>query len=186
VDAVVVGSGTARADDPELTARRRDTVIHRPIRVLVDSVLRVSTRIRLFSDFPETTWVVYGRGAPASRRRAVERTGARLLEVPTLSGRVDLAAALRRLAREGLTQILVEGGGELAAAFLRRRMIDEVHWFLAPRLLGGDGRPALGALELRSLATAPWLEGDLGRREGDVYIRGAVHYPARGQPKRKR
>jgi diaminohydroxyphosphoribosylaminopyrimidine deaminase/5-amino-6-(5-phosphoribosylamino)uracil reductase len=90
----------------------------------------------------------------------------RVLAVPQREGHVELRHALRRLAREGLTEILVEGGGGLAAALLRGGLVDELHWFSAPRLLGGDGRPALGPLGLRSLAGAPSLEELRVRRVG--------------------
>jgi diaminohydroxyphosphoribosylaminopyrimidine deaminase/5-amino-6-(5-phosphoribosylamino)uracil reductase len=82
------------------------------------------------------------------------------------------------LAREGLTEVLVEGGGILAAALLRARLIDELHWFVAPRVLGGDGRPAVGDLGLRSLVESPQLDACMGRAGCDLYIRGSVDYPA--------
>lgn len=180
-DAVCVGSLTALADDPELFARRGGRVVRRPLRVLVDSRLRVPPTGRLFADHAEHTWVLSGRGAPAARRRALERTGARVIAVAQRDGRADLRRALARLAREGLTQVLVEGGGELAAALLRGKLVDELHWFVAPRLLGGDGRASLGALELARLAATPHVDARVGRAGRDVYIRGAVRYPDRGR-----
>jgi diaminohydroxyphosphoribosylaminopyrimidine deaminase/5-amino-6-(5-phosphoribosylamino)uracil reductase len=178
VDAIVVGSGTALADDPELTARRGERVLHRPIRVLVDSRLRVPTSAKLYREGAERTWVLCGAGAAASRRRALEKLGARLLEVPARAGKLDLKRAAAMLAREGLTEVLVEGGGILAAALLRARLIDELHWFVAPRVLGGDGRPAVGDLGLRSLVESPQLDACMGRAGCDLYIRGSVDYPA--------
>jgi diaminohydroxyphosphoribosylaminopyrimidine deaminase/5-amino-6-(5-phosphoribosylamino)uracil reductase len=74
-----------------------------------------------------------------------------------------------------LTEILVEGGGELAAALTRASLVDEVHWFLAPTLLGGDARAALGGLSIGRLAQAPHLEEVDVRRVGrDVWVRGTV------------
>jgi diaminohydroxyphosphoribosylaminopyrimidine deaminase/5-amino-6-(5-phosphoribosylamino)uracil reductase len=178
VDAIVVGSGTALADDPELTARRGERVVHRPIRVLVDSKLRVPPSAKLYREGADRTWVLCGSGAGARRRRVLEDLGARLLEVPTRAGKLDLKRAAARLAREGLTEVLVEGGGSLAAVLLRARLVDELHWFVAPRVLGGDGRPSVGDLGLRSLIESPLLNGRLGRAGGDLYIRGPVEYPA--------
>jgi diaminohydroxyphosphoribosylaminopyrimidine deaminase/5-amino-6-(5-phosphoribosylamino)uracil reductase len=166
VDAIAVGSGTALADDPELVARRGSRVLHRPLRVLVDSRLRVPLRARMLGGEAGRSWVLCGPRAPAARRRALEAAGVRVLVVPQRGGHVELRHALRRLAREGLTEILVEGGGGLAAALLRGGLVDELHWFSAPRLLGGDGRPALGPLGLRSLAGAALLEGLRVRRVG--------------------
>jgi len=178
VDAIVVGSGTVLADDPELTARRGGRVLHRPIRVLVDSKLRVTPSAKLYREGADRTWVLCGSKAGARRRRVLEDLGVRLLEVPMRTGKLDLKRAVSRLAREGLTEMLVEGGGNLAAALLRARLVDELHWFVAPRVLGGDGRPSVGDLGLRSLVESPLLDGRMGRVGDDLYIRGPVDYPA--------
>jgi diaminohydroxyphosphoribosylaminopyrimidine deaminase/5-amino-6-(5-phosphoribosylamino)uracil reductase len=167
VDAVLVGSGTALADDPRLTARRGGRVVHRPLRVLVDSRLRVPAGARLYRGEAGQSWVLCAPQAPAARRRALEARGVKVLVVPVRGQGLDLRRALRRLAREGLTEVLVEGGGGLAAALLRGGLVDELHWFSAPRLIGGDGIPALGALGVRELARAPRLERLRVRRVGD-------------------
>jgi len=74
---------------------------------------------------------------------------------PDASGRIDLAMALGRLGEQGLTRLLVEGGGGLAAALLRARLVDRLVWFHAPLLLGGDAVPAIAELGLDRLAEAP-------------------------------
>lgn len=174
-DAVLVGSETALCDDPELTARRGARVVHRPVRVLVDSRLRVPSRARIHADDGAESIVLCVAGARPARRRELQRRGARVLEVPGRPGALDLRRALARLAREGLTEILVEGGGGLAAALLRARLVDELHWFSAPRLMGGDGREALGALGLRSLAAAPTLRDVSTHRLGDdLHVWGRI------------
>jgi diaminohydroxyphosphoribosylaminopyrimidine deaminase/5-amino-6-(5-phosphoribosylamino)uracil reductase len=178
-DAILVGSMTAVADDPELVARRGNRVIARPIRVLVDSRLRVPVSAKLYAEGGDRSWVLCGESVAVSRRNAVERTGARVLTVATRDGHIDLKPALARLAREGLTQVLVEGGGELAAALLRGKLVDELHWFVAPRILGGDGRASMGALGLARLVRSPEVEARVGRAGRDVYIRGHVRYPGR-------
>jgi diaminohydroxyphosphoribosylaminopyrimidine deaminase/5-amino-6-(5-phosphoribosylamino)uracil reductase len=90
-------------------------------------------------------------------------------------GHLDLRKAFGRLAREGLTEVLVEGGGELAAALLRARLIDEFHWFVAPKLIGGDGRPALASLGLRQLAKAVALKEVRTRKSGDdILLTGSI------------
>ncbi|MEM7408958.1 MAG: bifunctional diaminohydroxyphosphoribosylaminopyrimidine deaminase/5-amino-6-(5-phosphoribosylamino)uracil reductase RibD [Myxococcota bacterium] len=170
-DAVLVGVETALADDPELTARRAGRVVHRPVRVVADTRLRLSPDARLVRSEPASAWVLCGTGPAASRRRALEAAGARVLEVARGRGRgrtsLDLGAGLKRLAREGITEILVEGGGGIAASLLRGGWVDELHWFAAPALLGSDGRPALGPLGLSRLADAPRLEVTRVRRVGD-------------------
>ena len=175
VDAVMVGSGTARADDPALTARRGGRVVHAPVRVLVDSRLRIPVSAQLHGGDEGQSWVLCSPRAAAARRRALERAGVRVLPTPERDGRLDLRRALRRLAKEGLTEVLVEGGGELGASLLRAGVVDEVHWFTAPILLGGEGRAALAALPMAVLADAPRLDSVQVRRLGrDVHVVGRV------------
>ncbi len=175
VDAVMVGSGTALADDPELTARRDGRVVHEPVRVLLDSKLRVPASARLHGGAEGRSWVLCSSRAAAVRRRTLESAGVRLLPTPVRDGRVDLRRALRRLAKEGLTEVLVEGGGDLGAALLRAGLVDELHWFTAPLLLGGDGQPALTGLRVGALAQALRLDDVEVRRIGcDVHLVGRI------------
>jgi diaminohydroxyphosphoribosylaminopyrimidine deaminase/5-amino-6-(5-phosphoribosylamino)uracil reductase len=196
-DAVMIGSVTARADDPALTARAGARVLRRPVRVVVDGGLRLPRTLRLFrAADAERTWVLCATDAPASRRSALSAAGVRVLPVRRRGAHLDLGAALRRLAGEGLGEVLVEGGGELAAALLRAGLVDEIHWFTAPVLIGGDGRPALGPLGLRRLVAAPRLEGEravrLRRSDGgsDLYWRARIARdeapPARAAARRSR
>lgn len=171
-DAVMVGSGTALADDPELTARRGDRVVARPIRVLVDSKLRLSPQAKLYSD-GGSTWVLTRESARG--RRARSAAGAQLLDVPTVRGRLDLVAAMQRLGDRGLTTLLVEGGGQLAAALLRANLVDEIHWVLAPSVIGEEGRAALGSLAIERLQDAPGFEVGSTRRLGrDIHITARI------------
>jgi diaminohydroxyphosphoribosylaminopyrimidine deaminase/5-amino-6-(5-phosphoribosylamino)uracil reductase len=175
-DAIVVGSGTVQADDPELTARRNGRVVRRPIRVLVDSGLAVPAGCRLFrGGDTANTWVLAAPRAPAERRRRLEARGVRVLSTPRRGRHLDLARALARLADEGLTSLFVEGGGGLAAALFREGLIDEIHWFAAPALIGGDGRPAVAALKLPRLSSRIRFETRSVKRMGeDLYLHGLV------------
>jgi diaminohydroxyphosphoribosylaminopyrimidine deaminase/5-amino-6-(5-phosphoribosylamino)uracil reductase len=175
-DAVMIGSGTALADDPSLTARAAGRVMRRPVAVIVDSRLRLPTSARCLADgVSRPTLVVGGRGASAVRKRALERAGARVLLAPLRGGHADPAAVAALLAREGLTDVLLEGGGALAAAWLRCGLVDELHWFVSASLLGGDARPALGPLGRSRLANAFALDAPIVRRIGDdVYVRGRL------------
>jgi diaminohydroxyphosphoribosylaminopyrimidine deaminase/5-amino-6-(5-phosphoribosylamino)uracil reductase len=173
VDAILVGSGTARADDPELTARRAGRVVHAPLRVVLDSRLRTPPTARLFAGGGAIA--LCAAAAPRARRRALEAQGVRVLVVPGAPGALDLRRALARLAAEGVTEVLAEGGGQVAASLLRAGLVDELHWFVAPRLLGADARPALGPLGLAALARAPRLGDVRVRRLGeDWHLRGRL------------
>lgn len=179
-DAVMVGSETARADDPRLDVRRGGRVLRTPIRILLDGRLRVPTSSRLYEcDEDAQTWVVCREGARGIRR--VRQAASRLFEFsPGEDGFVDLAEVFRRLAREGLTTVLVEGGGRLAAALLRANLVDEVHWMLAPKLIGGDGRGALGPLGLERLSDVFSIEEmRVTRRGGDLHVQGLIRRGAK-------
>ncbi|MEN8181476.1 MAG: bifunctional diaminohydroxyphosphoribosylaminopyrimidine deaminase/5-amino-6-(5-phosphoribosylamino)uracil reductase RibD [Myxococcota bacterium] len=171
-DAVLVGSETVRADDPELVARRGGRIVHRPVRVVVDSKLRTPPSSRLVREAASSpVWILGARDAAASRRAALERRGVRVLAVSRRGPTLQLRRALERLAQEGITTLLCEGGGRLAAALLRGGLVDELHWVVAPRLLGADAKPGLGPLEIRRLADAVSLEGLKVRRLGpDLHL----------------
>lgn len=173
VDAIAVGSGTALTDDPALTVRRGGAVLHRPRRIVVDSRLRTPPGARLLDgDDPGRAWLLTTAAAPAARRKRLERAGARLVDVRARQGRVDLRAAWRRLAKLGVNDLLVEGGGGLAAALLRDRLVDRLLLLLAPTLIGGDGRPLVGPLGVQRLGEAPALPEPRVRRLGrDLLLR---------------
>ena len=153
-DAIMVGSGTALADDPELTCRLPGLEPRRPVRIVLDGRLRLPPSSRLARTAREApTWVITRAEADARRRAALERCGVEVLSPPAAAGdHIDLGAALAALAARGLTRVLVEGGSALAAALLRARLVDRLVWFHAPLLIGGDGLPALGALGVEALA----------------------------------
>ena len=151
-DAVLVGVGTALADDPLLLPSPRT---RRPfLRVVLDSRLRLPVRGRLARTATPRTPVVALSCAPEpSRRRRLEAAGVVVVEVAEEQGRVSLASALDALAARGVGSLMVEGGGEVLGSFLAARLADQVALFRAPLLLGGRGsRPAFGGpdpLEVR-------------------------------------
>ncbi|MFE3837463.1 bifunctional diaminohydroxyphosphoribosylaminopyrimidine deaminase/5-amino-6-(5-phosphoribosylamino)uracil reductase RibD [Pseudogemmobacter sonorensis] len=157
-DAVLVGAGTARADDPDLTVRDIGAPAQ-PVRIVIDSRLSHSPDSRLGQSAARApVWLVHGPAAPADARAAWQARGARLLPCPLDgAGRIDLPQAFRTLAAEGLTRIFCEGGGSLAAELIRQGLVDDLALYGAGRLIGADGIPALGALGLETLAAAPHL-----------------------------
>lgn len=156
-DAVLVGSGTARADDPELAVRGLGTA-RQPLRIVIDSRLSHSPGSRLGRTAREMpVWLLHTAAAPSGARKAWEAAGARLIECPETAGHVDLPTAFRLLAEEGLTRILCEGGGSLAARLAANRLADDLALYSAGCLIGADGTPALGPLGLAALKDAPRL-----------------------------
>jgi diaminohydroxyphosphoribosylaminopyrimidine deaminase/5-amino-6-(5-phosphoribosylamino)uracil reductase len=153
-DAVMVGSGTALADDPDLTVRDMGAV-RQPIRIVFDRLLKHSPQSRLGRTARETpVWLLHGPSAPEATRTAWAATGATLIEVPE-TGSLDLKAALQALAQKGLTRILSEGGATLAAALVKAGLVDELAMFSGGMLIGAEGHAAVGPLDLTALAQAP-------------------------------
>jgi diaminohydroxyphosphoribosylaminopyrimidine deaminase/5-amino-6-(5-phosphoribosylamino)uracil reductase len=166
-DAVMVGSGTARADDPDLTVRDLGAP-QQPVRVVLDSRLSHSPASRLGRSAQQSpVWLVHGPDAPAAHKTAWAETGATLIEVAAQGTHLDATAALRSLAAQGLTRVFCEGGGTLAAALIRANLVDELALFTAGALIGADGQPALAALGLTALADAPRLTLKETRRWGN-------------------
>lgn len=154
-DAVMVGSGTAIADDPDLTVRDMGAA-HQPVRVVLDRTLRHAPDSRLGrSARAHPVWLLHGPSAPEAARQAWLATGAELIEVAETAGRLDLPAALAALAARGVTRVLSEGGSTLAAALVGAGLVDELALFSGAALIGGDGHPALGSLGLGRLSDAP-------------------------------
>jgi len=158
-DAVLVGSNTAVADNPRLDVRLAGLEAASPLRVVVDGRLRLPLTHHLVAGSKELpTLLITRQGAESERRRAFEAAGVEVIAVPTdRDGRLSLAEALAALGRRGLTRVLVEGGGHLAAGLLRADLVDRLVWFRAAKILGGDGLPAVAGFGLERLAEAPWF-----------------------------
>ena len=157
-DAVMVGAGTARADDPDLTVRDMGAT-RQPVRIVLDSRLSHKPDSRLGRTARETpVWMLHTAAAPLATRTAWAATGAELIEVAAnAAGQINPRAALMALAARGLTRILCEGGGQLAASLVADGLADDLATYQAGALIGADGRAGLGALGLTALADAPRL-----------------------------
>ena len=155
-DAVMVGVGTARADDPELTCRIPGYKLVPTVRVVADSHLRTSLTSKLVATARrDPTWIVTREDADSSRRAALEGAGVMVIRVGGSEMGVDLRQGLEAMATHGITRVLVEGGAQLAAALLRADLVDRIAWFHAPSVMGGDGFPAAQAFGVTSLAAMP-------------------------------
>ena len=172
-DAVLVGAGTARADDPDLTVRDLGAT-HQPVRIVIDSRLMLSPDGRLGrSAGTSPVWLCHGPQASEAAGTAWLARGARLVRCEAAQdGRVDPRDALRQLAAAGLTRILCEGGGQLAAALIRANLVTQVVAYAAGKLIGEEGRTALGPLGLTRLGDAPTFDlAETARLGADVMTR---------------
>lgn len=181
-DAVLVGSGTALADDPELTARTNPPAERQPLRIVADSRGRTPKSARIFATIDAGPVAIATREeTDLDERGWPERAGIEYWMLPGEGGdksaSISISALLETAAGAGVGSILLEGGGELAAAFVRQGLVDRIEWFRAPILLGGDGTACLGGLGLAKLADAPQFERTaaipLGRDLQESYVRAA-------------
>lgn len=172
MDAIVVGIGTALADDPILTARPAGPRI--PMRVVLDTKGRLPMTSQLVRGARETpTMVVVGSGAPQGKRIELSGAGCEVVEAESREGRIDVAAWLREMGRRRWTNILVEGGGAVLGSFFDADCIDEAHVFLAPKILGGAASSTpVGGIGLERIVEATsWLPIRSETLQEDVYFR---------------
>ena len=179
VDAVLVGIGTVLSDDPSLTARAgsrlKKLATRQPLRIVVDSQLRIPLNARVLSSQDEAKTLIATTGsAAAARRRALQKRGIEVLSIPSLRGRVSLRALMLELGERGVTSLLVEGGSEINAAMLKAKLVQQVRLYIAPALLGGgDAKGVIGGKSPAHLTQALKLRNVRTRSVGrDVVVEG--------------
>ena len=155
-DAILTGIGTVQADDPALTCRLPGLEDRSPTRIVVDPRLETPTDAHLFKTLAVAPlWLICATNADPARRDAATAAGAEVISLPTVAGgRLDPAAILTALAGRGLTRVLLEAGSALSASFLAADMVDELVWFRAPMVMGGDGMPAVAPMAVNDPGTA--------------------------------
>ena len=152
-DAVLVGYGTVKADDPQLTCRMAGG--RNPWRIVLDSRLSIPLAAKILKQRdPENTVLVARAAAAPAKVRALEDLGARVWLLPAKKNMISWRPLLRKLARAGIVTVLIEGGGATAASALEERIVDKILFFYAPKILGGDARPMVGRLGLRRMRDA--------------------------------
>ena len=176
VDAILVGIGTALADDPSLTTRLQGPVSGRnPLRVVLDAELRLPASAKMLQQDPSVgTWIFCARGADKKRRNQLEKTGAVVKTVPVAYGNaLDLKAVLAVLGQSRVTSLLVEGGSRVHGSFLESGLVDRLLLFVAPKFLGEHGVPLATFPGKRDKDDLPRLEIIKTRRYGeDVLLEG--------------
>jgi diaminohydroxyphosphoribosylaminopyrimidine deaminase/5-amino-6-(5-phosphoribosylamino)uracil reductase len=178
-DAILVGVNTVLADDPSLTCRQsRDSkrVWKRIRRIVLDTKARTPLTATLVGDeHAEDTVIVVGERAAKARVDRLKRR-VEVWSAPTRDGRVDLCWVLERLGREGVTRLLVEGGGEVNGAFIDHRLAQRVAFFYAPKILGGiDACRGVGGTGFESISELPRIASPEWRRFGeDLFLTGLI------------
>lgn len=163
-DAVMVGAGTVRADDPSLTVRGVG-IKRQPVRVVLSRAMKISAKSQLAQTATETSvWVCHGENADVAEWTAL---GAVSLPCALSSGQIDPRAALTALADKGITRVFCEGGGMLAASLLNAGLVDQLVVFSAGTAIGAEGTPMLAAMGLDRLDAAPRFELESVRQIGD-------------------
>jgi diaminohydroxyphosphoribosylaminopyrimidine deaminase/5-amino-6-(5-phosphoribosylamino)uracil reductase len=138
-DAIMVGCGTVKTDDPSLTTRIEGFEGKDPLRLVLDTNLSLSEGARILHLASEADTLIVASPSASTERKAVFRQkGVRILEVPEKEGRIDLVAVVQRLGKLGITSLLIEGGSQVIAASLKARIVDKISFFYAPKILGGD------------------------------------------------
>jgi diaminohydroxyphosphoribosylaminopyrimidine deaminase / 5-amino-6-(5-phosphoribosylamino)uracil reductase len=157
-DAILIGIGTAIADNPLLTCRLPGMAGRSPVRVVLDRGLRIPLASRLVTTARTTpVWIVGSAAAPRDREEALRAEGAEVLRVDEAGGRLGLAGVLRALAARGITRLMVEGGPIVAAAFVAADLVDEAALFRRTQFIGADGIDALEGLPLTEVTQSPRL-----------------------------
>ena len=161
----MIGVETALADDPELTVRLPGHNAHQPARVVLDSRQRLSPDCKLARTAHEIPTFLISTTEPDP---ALVDAGVRVLRVRAVGeDRPELKTVVQTLGDKGLSRLLVEGGGQVAASFLRCGLVEVLEWFRAPIVIGGEGRPGVGALAVAALADAPRFRRTAVRELGD-------------------
>ena len=169
VDAVIVGVDTVIADDPELTCRI--PAGRNPRRLVLDRSLRIPLAAKLLH-LPdlEKTIVAAGPDVPAARVRKIEALGARVWQLPLQERGVAWRPLLRKLAADGIVSVMIEGGAAIAASACQEKIVDKIVFFYAPKILGGDAIPMIGALGRRRVSQAILVKDVQCARSGEDFM----------------
>jgi diaminohydroxyphosphoribosylaminopyrimidine deaminase/5-amino-6-(5-phosphoribosylamino)uracil reductase len=175
-DAILIGIGTALADDPELTCRLPGMERLSPVRVVLDHHLSLLASSRLARSARATPLWLFAEGSGEPSEAALLRaSGAEIISVAADERGLDLPAVLKELAARGITRLMVEGGARVAASFVEADLVDEAWLYNSSKVVGADGVPALNGIPLTKLTQSPRFRQraseDLGEDHLSVYER---------------
>lgn len=174
-DAILTGSATVAADDPELTARPRKARGLNPLRVLLDSRFGASLDARIFKRHPNDRYpcpaiVFTTDAAPRAKIKKARAMGVEVVTVRKTRDGVDIKRVMLELGRREITSVLVEAGGRVAASLLKSGVVDKLSYHLAPIIIGSDGIPAIGAMNLKTAGKAMRIKKTVMKKLGEDFI----------------
>jgi len=169
-DAILTGIGTVLADNPLLTCRLPGREEDSPVRVVVDSNLRIPQDAGVLP-----AWIFTSEAALKKNKAVADsltKKGSRIFTVVTENNRLSLMEVLKTLAQEGITRLMVEAGNALSTAFIEQKLADRIVWFRAPSIVGEKGLSALNTDHLAHyrLTKAQKIDNDVL----EIYLREAV------------
>lgn len=182
VDAVMVGIGTVLADDPLLTSRLPGKKTKDPVRVIVDTKLRISSQAKVIKHQSSVkTIIAIGSKIPQKRVKSIESAGVSIIKCPLKGGLIDLSALFQKLGAMSLNSVLVEGGSGITGSLIREKLVDKFYIFKAPKILGGgDGLPMATGKGAKRMDKCLNLRGLKVRRfEEDILIEGYPVYSSK-------
>lgn len=166
-DAILTGMGTVRADNPTLTCRLPGLGDKSPVRVIMDPRLEVDTSSNLITTTNQTSlWFITGNGR--AQRDTAQKLSERDADIQIFhmdldeDGKLDVHAVSFLLAQQGINRVLLEAGAKLNASFIAAGLVDEIYWFRAPMIVGGDGYSCIGGVCVDQLIDAPGYSMDRG------------------------
>ncbi len=170
VDAILVGRGTVEADDPALTCRLSRG--HDPIRIILDSSLRLSPKKKVFNlSSSAPTIIACTETAPLEKTKIFIDKGIEVWPLPSKDGKVSIHALLKRLIQKGILSLLVEGGAKVHGSFFDENLVDEVYFFFGPVIIGGEkAKVAVLGRGPKKLKQAFWLRNLRLKRLGNSFL----------------
>jgi diaminohydroxyphosphoribosylaminopyrimidine deaminase/5-amino-6-(5-phosphoribosylamino)uracil reductase len=155
-DAILVGIGTVLADNPALTCRLPGMFERSPVRIVLDSQLRVPIASHVIATVRETPTLVFAsHTASAMAEQVLHECGVKVFRVASVNGRLDLTAILKSVAAQGITRLMVEGGPTVAASFFTADLVDELALFRSDNIIGSDGIDAVAGMPLDAIISSP-------------------------------
>ncbi len=171
-DAILVGIGTALADDPMLTCRLPGMISRSPVRVVVDAAAKLPLTSNLVKTAAEVpVWIVCANNADPDQLDALAKAGVLVIRVPSVNGRIDPETVAGALGSRGITRLMLEGGARMACAFLEADLVDDICVVTGGMEIGSGGVSALHGRDLDDVLNDPKFEQvDTGRFDEDRFV----------------